>query len=54
MASRDPKKTKSFGADAKPPDDRQARWVATNQQALNGYAKHVATAGVFSDGLRRF
>ncbi len=29
-------------------------WLAENERALDEYAQHVAAAGVFSDGLRRF
>jgi antitoxin CcdA len=34
--------------------EEQEQWVATNERALNAYAEHVASAGVFSDGQRRF
>ena len=34
--------------------ERQARWLANNEQAIARYNEHVERGGVFSDGLRSF
>ena len=31
-----------------------SEWLEENEKAINEYAAHVRTRGVFSDGVRRF
>jgi antitoxin CcdA len=35
-------------------EQRRARWLEENKQAIEAYNEHVERHGVFSDGLRTF